>query len=371
MKKILALVLSVFALPLYAHPVDPRPDKPLVQLALLLDTSNSMDGLIDQAKSQLWRIVNDLAGARCRGYAPRIEVALYEYGNSGLPAGERYLRQVVSFTSDLDRISEKLFALRTNGGEEYCGAVINDAVKNLQWDTRSSTYKTLFIAGNEPFTQGEVSYRDAIQRAVGRDIVVNTIFCGDRREGIETSWANGAERGRGAYLTINQDQQIAVMRSPYDDEIERLGRALNDTYVYYGSRGREAAQRRAMADEGAVAAAPAGAAVERSLYKSKGQYAESMNSVDAVSGVAGGTLKAGELRKDDLPAELREKSDKELEEALRAKGAEREKIQKKLNALGSQRQSFLSEKSSGNKDSLDRAVLDAVRSQASKFGFTF
>ncbi|HNC73836.1 MAG TPA: hypothetical protein PK362_02975, partial [Elusimicrobiota bacterium] len=125
------------------------------------------------------------------------------------------------------------------------------------------------------------------------------------------------------------------------------------------------------AEAGALAAAPAGASVERSLYKSKAQYAESMNSVDAVSGVAGGTLKAAELKKDDLPAELREKDEKELEEALRAKGAEREKIQKQLNALGSKRQSFLSEKSAGNKDSLDQAVLNAVRSQASKFGFTF
>ena len=34
-------------------------------LALLLDTSNSMDGLIDQAKSQLWKIVNELAAAKC------------------------------------------------------------------------------------------------------------------------------------------------------------------------------------------------------------------------------------------------------------------------------------------------------------------
>jgi hypothetical protein len=30
-----------------------------VQIALLLDTSNSMDGLIDQARSQLWRVVNE------------------------------------------------------------------------------------------------------------------------------------------------------------------------------------------------------------------------------------------------------------------------------------------------------------------------
>src|SRR6185295_3102994 len=48
-----------------------RNEKPVVSsdqnimLALLLDTSNSMDGLIEQAKSQLWKIVNELAAAKC------------------------------------------------------------------------------------------------------------------------------------------------------------------------------------------------------------------------------------------------------------------------------------------------------------------
>ena len=60
-----------------------------IMLALLLDTSNSMDGLIDQAKSQLWKIVNELAAAKCGdGSAPNIKIALYEYGNDGLPSSK-------------------------------------------------------------------------------------------------------------------------------------------------------------------------------------------------------------------------------------------------------------------------------------------
>jgi hypothetical protein len=44
----------------------PKPEKDqTIMLALLIDTSNSMDGLIDQAKSQLWKIVNELASAKC------------------------------------------------------------------------------------------------------------------------------------------------------------------------------------------------------------------------------------------------------------------------------------------------------------------
>ena len=38
---------------------DPPKRDASIQIALLLDTSNSMDGLIDQAKSQLWSVVNE------------------------------------------------------------------------------------------------------------------------------------------------------------------------------------------------------------------------------------------------------------------------------------------------------------------------
>lgn len=101
-----------------------------IQVALLLDTSNSMDGLIDQAKSRLWNIVNTLTTLKYNGKAPEIEIALYEYGNDGI-RDENYIRQVTPLTQDLDLVSEKLFALRTNGGSEYCGAVIRDAAANL------------------------------------------------------------------------------------------------------------------------------------------------------------------------------------------------------------------------------------------------
>ncbi len=53
---IVAIALSL-AIPAGAVPT-PTPKKPVIQVAILLDTSNSMDGLIDQARKQLWRVVN-------------------------------------------------------------------------------------------------------------------------------------------------------------------------------------------------------------------------------------------------------------------------------------------------------------------------
>jgi len=58
------------------------------------------------------------------GKQPNINIALYEYGNDGLSSAEGYIRQVSPLTEDLDVISEKLFSLSTNGGNEFCGQVI-------------------------------------------------------------------------------------------------------------------------------------------------------------------------------------------------------------------------------------------------------
>src|SRR5262245_4241724 len=79
----------------------PSAEKPKIQMAILLDTSNSMDGLINQARTQLWKIVNEFAKAKKGGVQPELEVALYEYGNNSLDAKTHWIRLVVPFTDDL------------------------------------------------------------------------------------------------------------------------------------------------------------------------------------------------------------------------------------------------------------------------------
>ncbi len=88
-----------------------------VQIALLLDTSGSMDGLINQARSHLWNMVDKMGrmtrvvNGKTRGV--KIELALYEYGNDALSKETGFIRQVQPFTGDLDMVSEKLHGLFT------------------------------------------------------------------------------------------------------------------------------------------------------------------------------------------------------------------------------------------------------------------
>ena len=163
-----------------------------------------MDGLISQAKAQLWEIVNELSYAKYGIQKPDLEIALYEYGNDSLEASDGFVRQVLPFNSDLDEISEKLFSLTTNGGKEYCGEVISTSLQNLSWGKNKNDLRLLFIAGNEPFTQGKINYKEAISDAKEKDVIINTIFCGNYNQGISGMWQDGADLGGGDYMTITK-----------------------------------------------------------------------------------------------------------------------------------------------------------------------
>lgn len=208
--KILCLLFSVTFCIVNAQ------EKKNIKIALLLDTSNSMDGLIEQAKSQLWTVVNELAIAKKDGIAPNLHLALYEYGNDNLSVEEGHIRQVCPFTQDLDLVSEKLFSLTTNGGNEYCGEVIQKSLKQLKWGGDSEDLKMIFIAGNEPFTQGKISYLTACNYAKEKQVVVNTIFCGGYSEGVSSMWKQGAELTGGSYMNINHNKKTVYVITPYD-----------------------------------------------------------------------------------------------------------------------------------------------------------
>ena len=141
----------------------PKASTPKIQVAILLDVSNSMDGLIDQAKAQLWNMVNTLGKSKCNGLSPKIEISLYEYGRTTNDKKNGYVKQLLGFSSNLDTLSEILFSLKTNGGDEYCGHVIMNSLNELDWDNSTSSYKTIFIAGNEDFLQGGVLIKTPVR----------------------------------------------------------------------------------------------------------------------------------------------------------------------------------------------------------------
>jgi hypothetical protein len=342
--------------------------KPEIQLAILLDTSGSMDGLIGQAKSRLWKIVNELSAAKKDGLTPRLQVALYEYGQDSLPAADGYLRRIVPLTDDLDRISEELFKLQTNGGEEYCGQVIREAVSGLQWNKQPDSLKLIFIAGNEPFTQGATDYRNSCREAIGRGIVINTIFCGNYQEGLQSEWKAGADLADGQYLAIDANQVLPVIRAPQDEEIVRLSQELNGTYLAFGSNGSGGKERQKEQDLNASALSGEVAA-QRAAAKASPQYSNS--SWDLVDAKKAGQVKLEEMPASDLPGEMKGLSPKERNEYVDAMQDKRETLQKKIATLHNERERFVADKlkNQAAANTLDGAIIGALRQQAARKNF--
>lgn len=339
-----------------------------IQVALLFDTSNSMDGLIEQAKSRLWDIVNTLTTLKYQGKTPTIEIALYEYGNDGLIDKENFIRQVTPLTTDLDLISEKLFALRTNGGSEYCGAVIAKSVKDLKWDDGINTMKLVYIAGNEGFNQGGVNYKEAISYALKNNIYINTIFCGPKQEGISLLWQDGALKGQGKYFNIDSDKQIEYVQTPYDSQINVCNEKLNKTYIGYGRQGYSKKQNQMMQDANASSISQANA-TERVVSKSKAVYNNA--EWDLVDNLKDDSKNIDKLKTEDLPEEYKNKSKEEIKKIVTEKAQEREKIQKEIGELAVKRQKYIAEvsKKKTNQDDLGTAIKTSIISFANVKGY--
>jgi von Willebrand factor type A domain len=348
------------------------PPRPTVQIAILLDTSNSMDGLIAQAKTQLWNVVNEFVRAKKDGRPPAMQVALFEYGKQSLRSQEGFVRLILPLTDDLDRVSEELFALKTNGGEEYCGWVIRDAVNRLDWSGSGDVYKAIFIAGNEPFTQGSVDFHQSCRTAIERGIVVNTIFCGNDSQGQQTGWRDGAVLADGRYMSIDQNQKVVEIPTPQDAQLAKLGVELNKTYLPYGKMGMTGLACQSAQDANALSVSTSVLAA-RSVSKGNAVYCNS--AWDLVDAIKNGACKLEEVKDEDLPADLR-KLDKAARKAKVDEAArQRATIQAQINTLSKDREQFLlveRKKQLGNKaDTLDQVIVKAVRDQATRHNFKF
>jgi hypothetical protein len=336
---------------------------PKIQVALLLDTSNSMDGLIDQARAQLWDIVNELSLAKCDNKAPTLSIALYEYGNSNLSQYNGYTRKVLEFTQDLDDVSKALFSLTTNGGNEYCGAVVQTAVTNLKWDNETNVLKLIFIAGNEPYTQGHVNYVDASQNAKEHNITVNTMFCGNYNHGVSSYWRDGAQLTGGDYMAIDHNKAIVHIASPYDDEILKLNTQLNTTYIPYGSYGLEKAEVQMSQDDNAMSYNES-SAIKRAVSKTSHLYTN--KSWDLVDAVMENEVQISKLNTTQLPKELQGKTAQEIEAYITLKTKERKQLQEKIQQLNTKRKNYIAKENvtTNTTNNLQSAMLAAIKKQA-------
>jgi len=344
-----------------------------IQAAVLLDVSNSMDGLIDQAKAQLWNMVSVMGKASCNGVTPAVEIALYEYGRPTNDEKKGYVKQISGFTTDLDQISQQLFSLTTNGGDEYCGQVMYSSLTEMNWDTSASSYKVIFIAGNEDFLQGKLSFTTACSEARKKNVIVNTIYCGDRMQGVREHWNLGSECGAGSYTHINQDAKIEDIATPYDSTLFVLNDQLNKTYMTYGVEGEASYRKQAEVDDlnkkmnRSVMAKRVAVKGKKELYYNTGWDLVDADKRDSAF------YKKVDMK--TLPDSLKTKSRLELKQAIVKKSAERDAIQKEIESINTKRETFIATekaKLANNKadQTLETEIEKIIRQQASRFNMT-
>ncbi|MFO0596853.1 MAG: vWA domain-containing protein [Myxococcaceae bacterium] len=375
-----ACAAALVAAPCFADgkAVDPKPvieskisAEPKIQIAILLDTSGSMDGLINQTREQLWRIVNTFATAKKEGKRPKLELALYQYGNDGISAQQHHVQKMVPLTTDLDKVSEALFKLSTNGGNEYCGAAISHALGELEWSPNPKDLKLIYIAGNEPFTQGPIAFREVVKTAISRGIVVNTIHAGTEAQGLADSWAEAAKLADGNFLFIDSNRAVARVDAPQDAELARLSNEMNKTYIAYGRTGKEAVARQEAQDKNAQGMSASSLSTRAAAKASPMYRNDSWDLVDAKKGGKG----LGGIAAEELPPEMKAMNEKEREAYVDQKAKQRTEIQAQISKLSAERDQYvqaeMKKRAAEGSKSMDDALIESAKTQAQKADFAF
>lgn len=340
-----------------------------VQIALLLDTSGSMEGLINQARSHLWKVVDDL-GKMTRVVDGKtrhvkIELALYEYGNDAIPAEAGYIRQVLPFTTDLDTVSERLRGLVTNGGSEFVGQAIATSVASLRWSSDPAALRFVFVAGNEEFDQGPVTAATAMAAAARKDINVQLIYCGAK----DSTWEAAAQLASSDLVTIDHNQVAQYIASPQDAEILRIGNELNRTYLAYGADGNASVERQANTDASSAQLSTK-VALERAQLKATRNYRNA--NWDVVDAVEINDQFLDQAADGDLPVELRGKDLAEKRRIVAANAARRAALRSRIKELEAARSAFLAAQRAphdGVVPSLETALMKSASRVAASKGY--
>ena len=340
----------------YIKPYHRTDNNAKIQVAILLDVSNSMDGLIDQAKAQLWNMVTTLGRTHYRDGIPQIELALYEFGRETNSRRAGYVKQLSGFTTNLDYLSSVLFNVTTNGGDEFCTQAIYNSLVDLNWDNNPNSYKVIFICGNENFLQGPDLLKKACVLAKQKSVIINTIYCGDRMEGIRENWKLMETCGGGSYTFIDQNEKHQEIQTPYDEELITLNDQLNQTYVYYGNQGQAYAEVQKNVDSKnrqlskSVYVKRIEAKGNKSLYKN-----EEWDLVDKMEKDPSIIQK---INKEQLADSLQKKTTAQLEQRIKLKAKQRAVIQQKIAERTKKRNEFIANEKKKSKVNNGKATME-------------
>jgi len=244
------------------------------------------------------------------------------------------------------------------------------SLTELQWDTTTTNYKVIFIAGNEDFLQGDINYIKACTEAKRKGVIINTIYCGDKMQGIQEHWNVTGECGNGSFTNINSDLKLEDMPTPYDSTLFVLNDKLNSTYIGYGAVGRNGYSQMYEVDK-SNRTANKSAALKRVSVKGKKELYK--NDVwDLVDATNADSSFIAKVDMKTLPDSLQHKTRGELLQIVKDKNAERENIQKEIAIATVNRESFIAKErarnaTKNNEQTLESEIEKIIKAQAARY----
>lgn len=172
------------------------------------------------------------------------------------------------------------------------------------------------------------------------------------------------------YFNIDSDARVRYISTPYDDRISDYNRKLNDTYISYGALG-SAKKENQMAQDANAEMMSKENYTSRAISKSKSVYKN--DSWDLVDKYKDDKNALAEIKKEELPAELQNKSKQEIETIIVQKEKERTAIQSEIASLAQKRQAYIDNemKKEGNAgDDLGKAINSSILAFAKAKGYT-
>ena len=346
---------------------------PKVDVVFVLDTTGSMEGLIQTAKEKIWSIATTMASAQ---QTPDIRIGLVAYRDRG----DSYVTRIVDLSDDLDSVYASLMDFEANGGgdtPESVNKALYDAVHNMSWSQQDQAYQVIFLVGDAPphMDYNEVRYPEIVASAMEKGIVINTIQCGEIPSAIGP-WTQIASLGHGVFFQVEQAGGSVAYTTPYDEEIADLSAQLDDTRLYYGTEEEKEKMRgKVAATDKLHAGASLASRARRGVFNaSAGGRINLVGDNELVAAVASGSVDLNELDEDALPAALKPMARAEQEAFVAELAEERADLQRQIRDLSQDRVGYLAKKvdeAGGLKDSLDHKLYNAVKEQAGEAGFKY
>jgi Mg-chelatase subunit ChlD len=341
----------------------PRPE---VEVVFCLDTTGSMGGLISAAKQKIWAISNQIASGTP---TPHVKIGLVAYRDRG----DAYITKVIDLTEDLDAIHGELMSFQAQGGGDFPESVnqaLHESVTKIKWSKDKKTLKIIFLVGDAPphmDYKDDVKYTETCKLAVTKDIIINTVQCGNHPE-TKKYWQEICRLAEGSYVQIDaKGGAILAVATPYDAELAKINSEISSSTLVYGSK---EAQKAADEKKTSNAALSAPAAADRA-----GFYARNAGgtSYDLLTNVQNGNVKLESLKKDELPPEMQKMTLEEQKTFLKKLETQRKELSQKALDLDKKRNDFIAKKQAEDSrqqatDSFDGQVLSILQRQAARNG---